>query len=37
MDGGLAILRPFSTVYQLYLDDERLRMKGCVQWNSVYD
>ena len=26
----------FSTVFQSYQDDERLMMKGCVQWNSVY-
>ena len=26
----------FSTVFQSYQDDERLIMKGCVQWNSVY-
>ena len=25
----------FSTVFQSYQDDERLIMKGCVQWNSV--
>ena len=37
MDGGLAILHPFSTVFQSYLDFERLIIKGCVQWNSVYD
>ena len=24
------------TVFQLYQDDERLIMKGCVQWNPVY-
>ena len=27
---------PFSTVFQSYQDDERLIMKGRVQWNSVY-
>ena len=26
----------FSTVFQSYQDDERLTLKGCVQWNSVY-
>ena len=26
----------FSTVFQLYQDDGRLIMKGCVQWNAVY-
>ena len=26
----------FSTVLQSYQDDERLIMKGCVQWNPVY-
>ena len=26
----------FSTVFQSYLDDGRLIMKGCVQWNSIY-
>ena len=26
----------FLTVFQLYQDDERLIMKGCVQWNPVY-
>ena len=26
----------FSTVFQSYQDDERLIMKGCVQWNPVY-
>ena len=25
----------FSTVFQLYQDDERLIMIGCVQWNAV--
>ena len=27
----------FSTVFQLYQDDGRMIMKGCVQWNPVYD
>ena len=26
----------FSIVFQSYQDDERLIMKGCVQWNPVY-
>ena len=26
----------FSTVFQSYQDDERLIMKGSVQWSSVY-
>ena len=26
-----------STVFQSYQDDERLIMKGCVQWNSIYN
>ena len=26
----------FSTVFQSYQDDERLIMKGCMQWNPVY-
>ena len=25
-----------STVFQSYQDNERLIMKGCVQWNPVY-
>ena len=27
----------FSTIFQSYQDDERLMMKGCVQWNPVYN
>ena len=27
----------FSIVFQSYQDDERLIMKGCAQWNPVYD
>ena len=27
----------FSTLLKLYQGDGRERMKGCVQWNSVYD
>ena len=26
----------FSTVFQSYQDDERLIMKGCVQWNPIH-
>ena len=26
----------FSTVFRSYQDDERMIMKGCVQWNSIY-
>ena len=26
----------FSTVFQSYQDNERLIMKGCVQWNPIY-
>ena len=26
----------FSTAFQSYQDDERMIMKGCVQWNPVY-
>ena len=25
----------FSTVFQSYQDDKRLKMNGCVQWKSV--
>ena len=32
MEGWLAILR----LFQSYQADERLLMKGCVQWKSVY-
>ena len=27
----------FSTAFQTYLDDERVILKSCVQWNSVND
>ena len=37
MDGWMTCeFMSFSTVYQSYQDDERLIMKGCVQWSSVY-
>ena len=26
----------FSTVFQSYQGDERMIMKGCVEWNPVY-
>ena len=26
----------FLTVFGSYLDDVRVKMKGCVHWNSVY-
>ena len=28
---------PFSTVFQSYQDDEQMIMKGCVQWNPIWD
>ena len=37
IDGWLAILRPFTTVFQSYQDDRRVIMKGCEQWNPIYD
>ena len=37
IDGWMTCdLSSFSTVFQSYQDDERLLMKGCVQWSSVY-
>ena len=37
MDGWMICdFLSFSTVFQSYQDDERLIMKGCVQWSSVY-
>ena len=37
MDGWITCdFTSFSTVFQSYQDDERLIIKGCVQWNSVY-
>ena len=35
MDGWIDDLR-FSTVFQLYQDDDMIIMKSCVQWNPVY-
>ena len=36
MDGWMTCdFTSFSTVFQSYQDDERLIMKGCVQWSSV--
>ena len=37
IDGWLAILRPFTTVFQSYQDDRRVIMEGCEQWNPIYD
>ena len=37
MDGWMTCdFTSFSTVFQSYQDDERLIMKGCVQWSPVY-
>ena len=37
MDGWMTCdFTSFSTVFQPYQDDERLIMKGCVQWSPVY-
>ena len=37
MDGRMICdFTSFSTVFQSYQDNERLIMKGCVQWSSVY-
>ena len=37
MDGWMTWdFTSFSTVFHSNQDDERLIMKGCVQWNSVY-
>ena len=30
-------LTSFSIVIQLYQDDGQVIVKGCVQWNAVYD
>ena len=36
LDGWLTCdFASFSTVFQSYQDDERLIMKGCVQWNPI--
>ena len=39
MDGKLmtCCFTTFSTVFQSYQDDECVVMKGCVQWNPVYN
>ena len=37
MDGWMTCeFTSFSKVFQLYQDDERLTIKGCVQWISLY-
>ena len=36
MDGWMTWdFTSFSTVFQSYQDDRRLKMNGCVQWNSI--
>ena len=38
MDGLMTCcFTTFSTVFQSYQDDECVIMKGCVQWNPVYN
>ena len=38
MDGHVICdFTSFSIVFQSYQDDERLTMKGCMEWNPVYD
>ena len=38
MDGWMIYdFTSFSTVVQLNQDDGQLMMKGCVQWNPIYD
>ena len=38
MDGWMTCeFTSFSTVFQSYQDDGRMIMKGCVQWNLLYD
>ena len=38
MDGWMICdFTSFLTVFQSYQDDVRMIMKGCVQWNSVYE
>ena len=32
----ICYFKSFSTVFQLYQDDDRMIMKGYVQWNPVY-
>ena len=37
MDGWMTCdFTSFTTVFQSYQDDERLIMKGCVQWSYLY-
>ena len=38
MDGWMTCdFMSFLTVFRSYQDDGRMIMKGCVQWNPVYD
>ena len=38
MDGWMICdFTSFSTLFQSYQDDGRIIIKGCVQWNPVYD
>ena len=38
MDGWMNCdFTSFSAVFPLYQDDVRMIMKGCAQWNPVYD
>ena len=38
MDGRVTCdFTSFSTVFQSYQEDGRLIMKGCVQWNPIYE
>ena len=38
MDGFMTCcFTTFSTVFQSYQDDECVIMKGCVNWNPVYN
>ena len=37
MDGWMTCdFTSFSTVFQLYQDDDKMTMNGCAQWNPVY-
>ena len=36
VDGWLAILHPFLTLSQLYQNDRKVIMKGCVQYYLTY-